>query len=1159
MRLRCWMGTVVALALVASGCEEPGRAPAQEALEVADAEGATPPKEAPPETPESPALPESPESPETPAAPEAPAAPEETDEELVAEWEPAGAAEAAGERAKPAPTPPLRAHPRGGLLARYGAPLAGEEDLDTLPEHRAFWEERGYFSDLFELRGTSVARVRDRSGRTREVYFGDGEIMERRQGEYLGIDRYVRADGLALWTEDLGARRMGEQLRTLPREENGYLSKILRMVRYHYDAEGQLTTAESVLTEAHRGVGTWSFAWEQGRLTREEGPRGERRYRYDDQGRLVQARDASGRASLVRYGPRRLDVSSASGEVVFQRVDEQGRLAEAGGSGLETLRVERDPQGRVQALGGLRYHRDPPEEGRARADYALVTPWGDFEHRHGRRALEALETPAGTFRFESDLSSRQVRYPNGVVARSRIDSVGRLQRLDSSALSLQLEWSKEQRLARRERDGAATRYEYDLRGHLAAELEGERVARYRHDSVGRRLWSRDAAGERTSRYDGQGRLVARTTPAGGESFRYDEAGRLVERRHSGGIDRFGYDGFGRLSSVRRAGQPRVRYGYDALGRLASRRLGAAEATRYVYDGLRLLAEVGPGERLRLYVQGPQLDQPLAVMDEGERWTYLHADDQGTVLAYSDAEGRVVARARYDAFGRLLAGPSDLPLIYAGRPLDPVTGLIAMRARFYEPSLGRFLTPDPAGLRDGFDPFVYAQACPTDRSDPLGLYTVLGQQAAALGSLGLDAQLSLLQGLSGVYFAPKPAQQAKGAPAAPTAGAGPRRGAFGASLRRALGLPRALRAGAVKAVFASKAGRAALAALPRGWGPKLERALSEAVQRRQLGEVVAEDLRRLFVPATDELADPAGDLLRLASLARLTGQLVKAEGIENMADAIRQMSRRGAETALAVRSPHLSNVEVQAELERIRGVRAEAEEVTDALAALEHQEGSPFQVIEDSARSRAQALVRRTRAERKQLRRALEDLRGERATQRRATSSPRELLAAAKKAKVSPERLLQRYRQREAELRRKALEAEQAFRRRLAGTLPQELFWNHLAENPQRDSLYVADPAAREADLRRAQRAAQARLRKPLAYLGSWPRAGQPADFAAAQRELNAFRAQRRRAPRAKPAGKPRLNIELASSSKQEASGEVDQDGAQQKLEQLFRGPRRRSR
>ena len=65
------------------------------------------------------------------------------------------------------------------------------------------------------------------------------------------------------------------------------------------------------------------------------------------------------------------------------------------------------------------------------------------------------------------------------------------------------------------------------------------------------------------------------------------------------------------------------------------------------------------------------------------------------------------------------GSSTVPFRYAGEYADPDSGLIYLRARFYDPNTGQFLTRD--ALEDiTHEPYVYAGGDPVNQIDPLGL-------------------------------------------------------------------------------------------------------------------------------------------------------------------------------------------------------------------------------------------------------------------------------------------------------------------------------------------------------------------------------------------------------------------------------------------------------
>jgi RHS repeat-associated protein len=61
-----------------------------------------------------------------------------------------------------------------------------------------------------------------------------------------------------------------------------------------------------------------------------------------------------------------------------------------------------------------------------------------------------------------------------------------------------------------------------------------------------------------------------------------------------------------------------------------------------------------------------------------------------------------------------------PLRFAARELDATAGLYYVRARWYDASMGRFISEDPIGLAGGINNYAYAANDPVNLSDPSGL-------------------------------------------------------------------------------------------------------------------------------------------------------------------------------------------------------------------------------------------------------------------------------------------------------------------------------------------------------------------------------------------------------------------------------------------------------
>jgi RHS repeat-associated protein len=169
-------------------------------------------------------------------------------------------------------------------------------------------------------------------------------------------------------------------------------------------------------------------------------------------------------------------------------------------------------------------------------------------------------------------------------------------------------------------------------------------------------------------------------------------------------------------------------GYDADDQRVAKRDGVVfgpggrvlgqEGTTY-YLGRYL--ELGPdGDLIKYYWAGDRL---VARRDAASRLTDFHQDRLGSTRLLTNAKGSVLERYDYDPFGKPLTTPGRDERLWHGQRLDHDSGLIYMNARYYDPELGRFTSPDsiiPDPNRpQSLDRYAYTENNPIKFVDPSG--------------------------------------------------------------------------------------------------------------------------------------------------------------------------------------------------------------------------------------------------------------------------------------------------------------------------------------------------------------------------------------------------------------------------------------------------------
>ena len=147
-----------------------------------------------------------------------------------------------------------------------------------------------------------------------------------------------------------------------------------------------------------------------------------------------------------------------------------------------------------------------------------------------------------------------------------------------------------------------------------------------------------------------------------------------------------------------------------------------QETRYfLYDGQN---EIGSfDERLRLQelrilglAPHAEIGAATAIELQGKAYVPIH-DLLGNVAAPVSLDDGQTAVYRYSAFGEERVDGSILsPWRFSSKRSDASTGLVYYGRRYYMPTFGRWLTPDPAGFTDGMNLYAFVHNDPLTHFD-----------------------------------------------------------------------------------------------------------------------------------------------------------------------------------------------------------------------------------------------------------------------------------------------------------------------------------------------------------------------------------------------------------------------------------------------------------
>jgi len=495
------------------------------------------------------------------------------------------------------------------------------------------------------------------------------------------------------------------------------------------------------------------------------------KYTYNDQNQVIakQYQNVSGASVSVTYTTNGLEetITDSRGATVYKY------------NSLGQIISRKDPVGPYLASGNsIEYEYEGGQVNEVKTP-TRTTNYTYYSEGDSEGRLKTVSTPdmgTVTYVYHPNGNLWKTFYPNNLLETRTYDEIGRLDLVNTASIDpvtkLELQVVSSYNYAvdnvgnRKEvveNNGRKVEYKYDDLNRLLEEkitndpTGNNRVVSYTYDAVGNRLTKTDSAlGVTTYTYNNLNQLDFLTDNGVVTDYSYENNGNLISEMtgSNSNVYRWANDGENRLMgvTVNEGGVSRnVAYQYNAQGIRVGKVVDGVES-RYLIDELQPYAQVveeydAAGNAKGSYVYGYDLIGRVSGMQP----KFYHSDGLGSTRLLTNGTGQVSDTYSYDAYGNLIAstGVSNNAYLFAGEQRDGETGLDYLRARYYDPFLGRFVSADayegslndPMSLHD----YQYAHANPVVNVDPSGYMTNISELLSTIATHAVLASTAYVGG------------------------------------------------------------------------------------------------------------------------------------------------------------------------------------------------------------------------------------------------------------------------------------------------------------------------------------------------------------------------------------------------------------------------------
>lgn len=508
---------------------------------------------------------------------------------------------------------------------------------------------------------------------------------------------------------------------------------------YTYDYAGNMTS----LKDAKNNVIQYQYD-ALGRLVSVTDPQNKKTgYVYDMLDQLTTINYADGSSSLKKY--------DEAGRII-QKTDQLGRVETFfyDGNGNLTSKVDRNKQTtgftydsrdrlltKTSGLNHVGYTYDPAGKRLQMIDGTGTTSYSYFADG----SLKNVTYPDGktiSYAYYANGQRSMMNDPFGKDIYYRYDEGNRLTGISLNSLTdpseITYAYTPGDRVQQSQlRNGMISGFVYEgssLKSLQHKTMQGvvQNNFGYMYDPNGNQVQKTENSAAYDFTYDPLNRIE--TSSQFHDVYSYDDRGNrlTLKSEHFPSMmdSTYDYDVWNQLVKVTQADGTTVSYTYNGDGLLYERTDGVS-TTRYYYDGDQMIAEADvSGGIATLKARYLRSGSKLIAREDaaGNKAYYLH-NGHGDVVELRDGSGNVLNSYSYDIWGNPLTVSETVenPFRYSGEYWDDATGLQYLRARWYDPGLGRFVNEDsfegsienPLGLNI----YTYVQNNPLKFIDPSG--------------------------------------------------------------------------------------------------------------------------------------------------------------------------------------------------------------------------------------------------------------------------------------------------------------------------------------------------------------------------------------------------------------------------------------------------------